>query len=431
MALLNQSDQVGTKQLHSWLSAVMGWVFDYYEITLLTFLVIPISAHFRLSAGQSAYFFSLDLLGIAVGGVIFGFLADRIGRRVTLTWTISIYAVFTLARAFAPNYDMLLALTVVAGIGLGGEYGVGQALVSEVMPFRRRGWWSGMLYSGASIGAIIAVLVGAYLLPHIGWRWVFGLSSLPILLVLYVRAKAPESDVWESRRDKARTNWRLLYRPVFIWPFFLCLLAGSMEFFAYYGTAAFLPTYFIKVVGFSFSKTAMFTILIYVAIFIGCVAGSYTSDRWGRRITWTYLSAIAAIGGLILGLSWNNVKSDVILIPFFIFYFGTGVAAMFGSVFSEQFTTEIRSFGVSSSLQIGRGISYFPPIIAAAIYPVHGYRVLIFGGAVLYVILAGLGWAFKEGRNKAVHQIDGARPADTAGREPVGGPTADGSARLN
>jgi MFS family permease len=321
---------------------------------------------------------------------------------------------------------VLLALTVAAGIGLGGEYGVGQALVSEVMPFRRRGWWSGMLYAGASIGSIAAVLIGAYVLPHIGWRWVFGLSSFPILVVLYVRAKSPESDVWESRRDQTRTNWRLLYQPGFIWPFFLCLLAASMEFFAYYGTAAFLPTYFIKVVGFSFSKTALFTILIFIAILIGCTVGSYTSDRWGRRITWTCLSAIAAIGGLVLGLSWNNVKSDIILIPFFIFYFGTGVAAMFGSVFSEQFPTEIRSFGVSASLQIGRGISYFPPLIAAAIYPVHGYRVLIFGGAVLYAVLAALAWVFKEGRNKSVHQLDDSDQVVTSGEPAVGGQAVDG-----
>jgi MFS transporter, putative metabolite:H+ symporter len=140
MSFLYQSDRLNRTQFSAWVSAFVGWIFDYYEIFLLTFLIVPIGEEFGLEPGQTSYIISVQLLFLAVGGVLFGFLADRFGRQRMLMWTIIIYSVFTFARAFAPDYSSLLVLTAIAGLGIGGEFGVGQTLISEVMPNQRRGW---------------------------------------------------------------------------------------------------------------------------------------------------------------------------------------------------------------------------------------------------------------------------------------------------
>lgn len=409
MSLLNQSERVSKLQMNAWLSAFVGWVFDYYEVFLVTFLAVQISRDFHLQPGQTAYFFSLQLLALAIGGVLFGYLADRFGRQRVLMWTIVVYSIFTLARAVAPNYPTLLALTVLAGIGLGGEFGVGQTLVSEVMPAKRRGWWSGMLYSGTYVGKTFAVIAGGVLLGLIGWRWVFVVSGIPLVVALAVRFAAPESDVWERRRAKAPIDWSVLRRGPFVKPFVICVLAGVCQFFAFYGVTSFLPTYLVESQGFSLGKTALWIFLTTVAGFVGCAIGAYTSDRWGRRVTLAYLAGAAAVGGLVLGLTWHSLLDSLwILVPFFVHYLGTAAVSVFGALFSEQFPTEIRSTGVSASLQVARGLSFFPPIVAAAVYPIYGYQVIVFAGAGLFALLAAMAWLFRERRGEDVAEIDDA-----------------------
>lgn len=404
-------------QFLAWLTAFVGWLFDYYEIALMTFLVVPISQEFDLSSRQGALLLSLQLLGIAVGGVLFGYLGDRIGRKRVLMTTILIFGVFTLARAFAPNYEVLLLLGIAAAIGLGGEFGVGQALVAEVVPAAKRGFWGGALYSGVGLGLAAAALVGGYLLPAVGWRWVFAISCFPILLAIVVRFGAPESESWEkqSSTERVPTDWALVRSPLFIKPFLLCLVACGIEFFAFYGVAAFLPTYLIKVQGFSFGRAAWWTVVIGLAIFLGSIMCGYLADRIGRRATWSLMASIATVGSLVLGVTFQfNVSSYWTLVPIFVLYLGTGVAAAFGMVFAEQFPTRVRAMGVGSALQIGRGLSFFPPLIAAAVYPVYGYSPLVYGGAVLFAILAVLGWFFHEGKGETIEDIE-ARFGSSAG----------------
>ena len=420
-------DRLTKPQFLAWLTAFAGWLFDYYEIALMTFLIVPISLEFDLSKTQGALLLSMQLLGIAVGGVVFGYLGDRIGRRRVLMATILIFGLFTLARAFAPSYEVLLVLGVVAAIGLGGEFGVGQSLVAEVVPAHKRGFWGGALYSGVGLGLAGAALVGGYLLPAIGWRWTFAVSCFPILLAIVVRFGAPESAVWEQesgRGHKVATDWALVRSSAFIKAFLLCLVACAIEFFAFYGVASFLPTYLIEVQGFSFGRAAWWTVVVGLAIFIGSLMCGFLADRIGRRATWSLMATIAAVGSLVLGITFEaNISSSWTLIPIFVLYVGTGVAAAFGMVFAEQFPTRVRSLGVGSALQIGRGLSFFPPLIAAAVYPVYGYSPLVFGGAVLFAILALFGPFFREGKGVPIEEFDvaaGGTPRVAPNRSAVG-----------
>lgn len=427
-SFLSRSERLTREQFSAWFSAFVGWVFDYYEVFLLTFLIVPISAEFGLSAGQSALIFSIQLLFLAVGGVIFGFLADHYGRQKVLMWTIIIYSIFTLARAFSPDYSTLLILTAIAALGIGGEYGVGQTLVSEVMPRHRRGWWSGLLYGGIYLGILAGALVGSQLAPAIGWRWTFALSGLPVLVAVFVRYAAPESDVWMAKRSTTGIDRSLLLRRSFAIPFLLCLVAGTLQFFAYYGITTFLPTYLVENEGFSLATAGWWLSFTAIAGLVGCIVGSYTNDRWGRRVTLSYLAGTAAVGGLVLTAIWDSLLGSLwILIPFFLLYFGSNGATVFGALFSEQFPTDTRSVGVSSALQIARGLSFFPPLIVAAIFPVYGYVPVVLGGAALFGALALWAWVFSETRGKDIFEID-AETGAAVGEAEAAAPGSHGTA---
>jgi putative MFS transporter len=321
-------------------------------------------------------------------------------------WTIIIYTVGTLARAFTFNEVWLLLWTAFAALGIGGEYAVGQTLVSEVMPTHRRGWWSGMLYAGIYLGIAAGSFVGGYLAPIIGWRWTFAVSAVPIAFALYVRSSAPESDVWEMKKKNVKTNWHVFTRRSFLAPFSLCLIAAMLQFFAYYGITSFLPTFLVKQ-GFSLGKAAWWLFFGAISGLIGSVIGSYTSDRWGRRVTLSYLAGTAAIGGLILFFTWRYLlTSSWILVPFFFLYVGSNGATVFGVLFSEMFPTEVRTTGVASALQIGRGLAFIPPLITAAIFPVYGYAPIVLMGAAEFGLLAIWAWVFKETRGKSILEID-------------------------
>lgn len=422
------STKLSRPQFLAWLTAFAGWVFDYYEIALMTFLIVPIAADLGLSGGQTALLLSLQLLGIAAGGVLFGYLGDRIGRRRVLIITIAMFGLFTLLRAFAPNYEVLVILGVLAAIGLGGEFGVGQSLVTEVVPTQKRGRWGAALYSGAGIGLAGAALVGGYLLPEIGWRWVFAVSCFPVLLALVARFTVPESDTWEkttAKGTRAKTDWALIRSPKFIKPLLLSILACSLSFFGFYGIAAFLPTYLITVQGFSFATAAWYSVIVGIAITLGSITSGWVADRIGRRPAWTVWACFATAGSLILGILFQSaVISLWSLAAVFLTYFGTSGAALFGVVFAEQFPTRVRSLGVGTALQIGRGLSFFPPLIAAAIYPVYGYSPLAFGAAILFALLAIIGWVFREGRNRPLEDIEADFAPSTPGSTPTSASTS-------
>jgi putative MFS transporter len=244
------------------------------------------------------------------------------------------------------------------------------------------------LYSGIYFGIALGAIVGGNVAPIIGWRWTFALSGIPVLVAVYVRFSTPESELWAAKRHAAKTNWSLILNRAFLGPFVLCLVAAVLQFFAYYGITTFLPTFLVHQ-GFSLGTASWWLFFTAVAGLVGSIAGAYTNDRWGRRVTLTYLAGSAALGGLILFLSWPYLlTSPLILIPFFILYFGSNGATVFGALFSEQFPTETRSTGVSAALQIARGLSSIPPIIAAAIFPVYGYAPIVLAGAILFGLLA-------------------------------------------
>lgn len=421
-SVASEPDHTRAERRSAFLGATVGWIFDYYEVFLMSLLVIPIAKEFGLNTGQVSWIFAVQLLFLGIGGVGFGMLADRFGRKRILFWTIVLFGLATFARAFATDYTMLLVLTAIAGLGIGGEYGVGQTLVAEVMPARRRGWYSGLLYGGIYFGIMLGAVVGGYVAPEVGWRVTFAISGLPVLFAVYVRLRSPESKAWQRAREDSKRAVQTT-RPVrtivsrrFLPRFLLCLCAAILQFFAYYGIATFLPTYLVDQ-GFSMSKASWWLFFTGFAGLVGCVWGAYSNDRFGRRATLSMLAATAGVAGVVLALGWNQMLDNgLILIPFFFFFVGSNGAVAFGVLFSEMFPAEIRTTAVSSALQIARGLSLFPPLIAGVLLPRFGYQPVVLLSTAEFLLLAVIAWAFRR------HYETDLVPTSTARREAAADP---------
>lgn len=392
-------------------SAYLGWVFDYYEVFLLTFLILPLRQEFGLSVTQAGWLFSAQLLSLAVGGVLFGWLADRYGRKPILVITIVVYALATFARAFAPDYTTMMVLTVIGGLGIGGEYGVGQSLVSELMPKRTRGFWSGLLYGGCFIGIMLAALVGGYVAPELGWRWTFAISGLPVLFAVYVRVASPESSIWEKQAKVAaasREVWTEITSPVFVVPFLKCLLIATVYFFAYYGIATFLPSYLVSQ-GLTITKASWWLFFSGFAGLVGNILGSWLLDRVGRRWTLSILMLVATAAAVVLATTWSSLlQSWLILVPFFVLFVGANGATVFGALFSEAFPTRLRTTGMSSALQIARGFAFIPPLLVPLVLQSYGYAPIVVVSAMEFLFVGLWVWTFRETRNVDIAEIDAA-----------------------
>ena len=407
------NDKMDKGKYKIFFGAYIGWIFDYYEVFVLSFLVIPMAAALQLTTGQVASVFSVQLAFLAIGGVFFGYLGDRVGRKKILIATLVIFCLATLMRGFSFNYEWLIVWTAIAGFGLGGEYGAAQALVSESVPSKQRGFWSSMLYGGAYMGIFLGATMGGFVLPIIGWRWTFIISAFPILFALWLRKGVKESKVWEEevqnkQKSSEKVDWRKKYGVRRFWkPFTIALIAAVLQYFAYYGITNFLPTYLVKYEGFEMGAAGWWLFFTAFAGLVGSFIAGYTADKWGRKITLSYLGLVAALGGIALYFTWSSLINSLwILVPIFFLYFGSNGASVFGSLFSEIFPTDVRATGISWALQIGRGLSAIPPLITVAVFPVYGYEPIILGGAGLFFLLAIWAWVFPETKNRRLDYLD-------------------------
>jgi MFS family permease len=209
------------------LLALAGWTFDFYDLILYTFLVRPITHDLGFTDMDHALALGISFGATAVGGIARGFAADRFGRRTVITWTILLYSAGSLASGLATNKAMLLIARAITGIGVGGEWAAGHALVAETFPASHRGRAGAILQAGAPIGVGLATLVGTFLVPRVGWRAVLIASSATALIAFAARRGMPESDLWQ--RGGARPLGAGLSRLLSARVFWLALLLTTIN----------------------------------------------------------------------------------------------------------------------------------------------------------------------------------------------------------
>ncbi|MHB8356443.1 MAG: MFS transporter, partial [Vulcanimicrobiaceae bacterium] len=183
-------------QRNTFVASFLGWTLDAFDFFLVIVVVSHVASDFHAAVEEVAFAVTLTLMMRPLGALIFGWIADRYGRRTPLMIDVAIYSLIELLTAFSPNLGVFIALRALYGIAMGGEWGIGAALAMEAMPPQNRGLFSGILQEGYAVGNLLAGVVLGTLYTHIGWRGMFVVGVLPALLIFYIRAKVPESPVW-------------------------------------------------------------------------------------------------------------------------------------------------------------------------------------------------------------------------------------------
>ncbi|MGA2414061.1 MAG: MFS transporter [Candidatus Sulfotelmatobacter sp.] len=271
-------------QRNTFIACFLGWSLDAFDFFILTFCVSAIATQFQAKVSAVAEAIFLTLAMRPVGAFLFGVMADRYGRRLTLMVDIVAYSVFELASAFAPSLKALLMMRALFGIAMGGEWGVGAALAFETLPAEGRGFFSGLLQEGYAVGYLMAALVYRTLFPAFGWRGMFIVGALPAFLVIYIRTKVDESPAWLQGKTARDTESRLgkdilTYVGTFV---FLVVLMFSFNSFSH-GTQDLYPTFLQKDHHFTPQTVGLIAIIANVGALLGGIVFGTWSEKIGRR----------------------------------------------------------------------------------------------------------------------------------------------------
>ena len=288
-------------QRNTFVACFLGWTLDAFDFFLLTFVIVPMAHDFSTSVADFGYAITITLAMRPVGAFIFGLLGDRFGRRLPLMIDIVFYSLMELLTAFSPNYTVLLVFRALYGIGMGGEWGLGASLTMESLPVDSRGLFSGILQQGYMFGYLFAAAVYGIVFPIFGWRALFVVGALPALLVIYIRAKVPESPVW-LRQKPTMNFWASLgeilkrHWLLFIYVILLMTAFNAMS----HGTQDMYQTFLGEQRGLSVKAKSIIGIIYAVGAICGGILVGHLSQKFGRR----RLIILTAIGGIILIPAW-------------------------------------------------------------------------------------------------------------------------------
>jgi MFS family permease len=381
-----------------------GWLTGFYSLMLLSFVLQDVQNAFSLRESDLALVTGVAVGATGVGGLLFGWMSDRLGRRFSLATAIALFALGNVACGLAPSSFVLLLGRAIAGLGIGGTWGAGQAMVGETFPPALRGRYGAIAQSGAPCGLGLAALVGSFLAPVLGWRATFLLSALPGA-VLFAWKHLPESDLWlehqrglESgtleRKELGRARRPILVQLVgadvallFLRAFVLTALNMS----AYWFAVVWLPRYLQKERGLSIFGSGWWTLTFVAGSLLGYLSFGWVSDAIGRRRAFTLYCGVKAAGLSMVTVFWDALRLGPAsgLACMFVAGVGTGTWSCYGPYFSELFPTRVRGAAMSVIMNVARGVQFVAPIVITTV----AWRYGLAGGvglAAAFAALAGI-----------------------------------------
>ena len=370
------------------LGSILGYAMDGFDLLILGFMLRVISSDLGFGPAQGATLVTATLIGAVIGGIVFGMLSDRMGRVRVLTWTILLFAVFTGMCALAQGYWDLLIYRTIAGIGLGGEFGIGMALVAEAWPASKRARVSSYVGLGWQLGVFAAAIVTPMLLPVIGWRGMFAIGILPAIAAYFIRYNLHEPDVFVERTAGAPTTSlpiNLLVKDVATTKISIgMVILCSVQNFGYYGVMIWLPNYLSSRFGFGLAQSATWTAVTIAGMAVGIFVFGHVADRLGRRPAFiTYM-----LGAAIMVVVYSRLTDPTALLigGAVMGLFVNGMLGGYGALMSELYPTTARATAQNVLFNVGRAIGGFGPVVVSAVAVAYGFDTAIALLALLYIV---------------------------------------------
>ena len=371
-------------------ASVAGLTLEGMDIMFISFAMSMIIAEFHIDMAAGGLISSITNLGMLAGGVIFGILADKFGRVRIFTYTILLFAVGTALTGLAQNIEQVYLFRFIAGLGAGGEYGIGMALVAEAWPKNKQGRASSYVSVGAQYGVILAALLSAMILPSWGWSGLFFVGLAPVIFAFIVRKKLDESPVWvESQKKKQLVQKQGKLKQLFATPRIavttvaLAIMA-TVQIAGYNGLMIWLPSMLQQSQGLSVSSSALWTISTAAGMIAGMLTFGQFIDRFGMKRSYGIFLVASAVA--VFFYSFASGSTGLLIGGAIVGFFSNGMFAGYGALISKYYSVEIRSTATNTIFNFGRALGGLSPILVGYILQHANVTVAMTYLALLYCI---------------------------------------------
>lgn len=389
-------------------SACLGWMFDAMDLQLFTLILFPCVSELlgTHDPGRVAWFggiiLACKLVAWGLGGIVFGVVTDRIGRARTMIITVLIFSFFTGLSGFAQSWWELAILQALAGIGIGGEWAAGAALVAETWPDRTRGRAMQVMQMSFAFGFFLAALINLTVGPF-GWRYVLFIGTVPALLTLLIRRSVPEPERWMRARDaqiaaggagnSAGATFAAIFSPEFRRRTIVGVLIASTMMIGSWGASTLIPIWVTQLVGpgqrlAAIHATSTCFMLSNVGAVLGYLALIWMTDALGRRLSYFLIVVGCAVVNVAM---FSQVHSLGALHWFMIAYgfFAVGGFGTFAAYLPELFPTRIRATGQGFCWNMARAFTAVGPFISGALVGAFG-SVSSAGLTIVWIYAVGI-----------------------------------------
>jgi MFS family permease len=409
-------------QRRTLLAAAMGWALDAFDAMLYSLVLALLMRDLGMTKTLAGTLGTLTLLASGIGGVAFGFLADRIGRKHALMASILTYSVCSFASGLATSIAMLAVARFVLGLGMGGEWNTGATLVAESWPTEFRAKAISIVQSSWALGFAAAALVAGPVARYYGWRAVFFVGILPAVVTLWIQRSVPESEMWREHEQERReesidsagrdvtsygsTKFSVIFRPPYRKHTFALLLFNFFGLFAWWGLFTWLPPYLslpVEQGGRGFGVMGMTTLMVVLnlcGMFPGYVSFGWVADHLGRRKA-CFLYTLAA--SLLIPLyAAARSQSVLLVLGTLVAFFGTGIFSGSGIMGSEIFPTAVRARALGFTYNGARALSSVAPLVIGRVGQMKGLSWAFYLCAAGYLLAALMTTQLPETKGKSL-----------------------------
>ena len=384
-------------QRRALLAASLGWMLDSMDVMLYALVLGEVQRTLHLSAALSGAMMSATLVAAAVGGMGFGWFADCYGRVRALTVSVLVYSLATALCGFAQTATQLMLFRVLLGLGMGGEWASGAALVAETWPEHHRGKALALVQSSWAIGYALGAAVVGLVMPRFGWRAVFFAGVAPALITLWLRRSIREPEAWQHEQ-RSRPRLGQLFRGTFGRDMLICSTMNAATLFAWWGLFTWVLRFLSMPVaeggrGLSIVQTSEWTIVMQTGTFLGYIVFGYLADRFSRKYTYIGYLFLAAL--MVPLFAFVRSANALLFIGPLIGFFGTGYFSGFSVIASELFPTALRGSAMGFVYNVGRILSAAAPYLIGHISERAGLSYALCITSVAFLVAAVIAMALR------------------------------------
>ncbi len=392
-----------TAQKRALLTTSLGWMLDSMDMMLFSLVLADLERDLRMSAATAGLLMTLTLISAAIGGVFFGWLADKIGRTRVLIFSMLIYSIFTAACGLAHSVVQLGIFRFVLGLGIGGEWAAGGALVAETWPDEHRGKAIGIAQSSWAAGYALGATITALVMPHFGWRAVFFVGVFPALVTIWIRRSVKEPEIWQQ--EAATMPLRSMFQGKLGRATLITASMNAASLFAWWGLFTWIPRFLSLPVseggrGLNIVQTSEWTIIMQAGTALGYLSFGYLADLFGRKRV--YIGFLLVAAGLVPLYAHTRDPHLLLLLGPIVGFFGTGFFSGFTVIASEIFPTAVRGTAMGVVRGISRLLGASAPYLIGYTTDISGIELALSSISIAFLAAAFIAMGLHETKSRAL-----------------------------